>query len=133
MKIAIASENGTTISKHFGKATQYVIINIEDGKILSREIRPKIAHLHPDCSKHKQCTCECRNQSCEASVYDRHRTMIINILDCSVLLTGGMGWGVREMLTSRKIKPVITKCENLEDAVKLYLMDNYPHTMENLN
>jgi predicted Fe-Mo cluster-binding NifX family protein len=35
MKIAIASENGKTVSKHFGKATQYVVINTEDGKIVS--------------------------------------------------------------------------------------------------
>ncbi len=126
MKIAIASENGKTVGRHFGKATLYVVVNIENGKVLSQEIRPKIAHLHPDCSKHKECECGCRNQSCEASVYDRHRTMIIDIFDCSVLLAGGMGWGVREMLASRRIKPVITNCENIEDAVKLYLINNHP-------
>jgi predicted Fe-Mo cluster-binding NifX family protein len=54
MKIAIATEIGKTINQHFGKATQYVIINIEDGKILSRGIRPKIAHLHSDYSKYKE-------------------------------------------------------------------------------
>ena len=96
MKIAVASEDGNIVSKHFGKATQYVVTNTEDGKILSREIRPKIPPLHSDCSKRKKGECKCRNQSCEASVYDRHCTMIINILDCSVLLTGGMSWGVRE-------------------------------------
>ncbi len=133
MKIAITSENGKTVSKHFGKATQYVVINIEDGKIVSRETRPKIAHLHADCSKHKVCACQCRNQDCEASVYDRHRTMIVNILDCSILLAGGMGIGVREMLTSRRIQAVITHCENIEDAVKLYFKDNHPHIMGNLS
>jgi|WetSurMetagenome_2_1015567.scaffolds.fasta_scaffold110662_2 predicted Fe-Mo cluster-binding NifX family protein len=133
MKIAIASENGKTISKHFGKATQYVVINTEDGKIVSREVRPKISHFHSDCLKHKKCKCECQNQCCEASVYDRHRSMIINILDCSVLLTGGMGPGVRETLTSRRIKAVITKSENIEEAVKLYLNDNLTNTMNQLN
>jgi predicted Fe-Mo cluster-binding NifX family protein len=128
MKIAVATENGTTVSKHFGQATQYLIVNTENGKILDHEIRPKIAHLHSDCSKHKKCTCGCRNQSCEASVYDRHRTMIITILDCSVLLVGGMGWGVREMSTSRRIEAVISKSESIEEAVKLYLADSHPRT-----
>jgi predicted Fe-Mo cluster-binding NifX family protein len=126
MKIAIASENGKTISRHFGRASKYIVINTDGRNILDREIRPKIGHLHSDCIKHKDGSCECRNQNCEASVYDRHRTMIIDILDCSVLLTGGTGSGVLDMLISRGIKPIITDVEDIDKAVKLYLEGNLP-------
>ena len=132
MKIAVASENGITVSRHFGMATQYVIINTEDGKILSREIRHKVGHLHPECVEHQEDGCHCRNH-CQGSVYDRHRSMVLNILDCSILLVGGMGWGVQESLNSRGIKPVITDCEDIEDAVKLYISGSLPTFMERLN
>ena len=97
--------------------------------MISQEIRPKLDHLHSDCAKYKKGQCECRNQNCEASVYDRHRTMITDILDCSGVLTGGAGWGLRDTLTSRRIKPIITDVEDIDEAVKLFLKGNLPELM----
>ena len=44
MKIAAVSEDGVTISQHFGRAPFYVVLTIEDGKIVARETRDKMGH-----------------------------------------------------------------------------------------
>jgi predicted Fe-Mo cluster-binding NifX family protein len=133
MKIAIASENGETISRHFGRATEYIIVNTDDRNILGREIRPKVGHT--DCSivGLQEHDCGCAIHTGGVSIYDRHRSMVLNILDCSILLAGGMGWGAYEGLKSRGIKTVITDVEDFEDAVKLYLVGNLPNLMERLH
>ena len=46
MKIAAVSEDGVTISQHFGRAPFYVVVTVEDGKIVSREQRDKLGHAH---------------------------------------------------------------------------------------
>lgn len=132
MKIAVVSENGKTISQHFGKATQYVIVNTRAGRILSKEIRQKAGHADfmaagdADASK-------CGAHSGDSSIYDRHRRMILNILDCSVLLSGCMGWGAYEGLKSRGIKTILTDVEDIEEAVNLYLEGNLPNLTERLH
>ncbi len=44
MKIAAVSGDGITISEHFGRAPFYVVVTVEDGKIVSRERRDKMGH-----------------------------------------------------------------------------------------
>ena len=44
MKIAAISDDGATISQHFGRAALYVVVTVEDGKIVSTETRSKLGH-----------------------------------------------------------------------------------------
>ena len=41
MKIAAVSDDGVTISQHFGRAPFYVIITVEGDKVISKEKREK--------------------------------------------------------------------------------------------
>ena len=45
MKIAISTDNGY-VSAHFGRCPEYTVIEISDGKIVSRETIPNPGH-HP--------------------------------------------------------------------------------------
>jgi predicted Fe-Mo cluster-binding NifX family protein len=132
LKIAVVSEDGKTVSRHFGRAMQYVIVSTGEGKILSREIRKKAVHADSAASECGKSCSGCRGHG-EESSYDLHRPMVLNILDCSVLLVGGMGRGAFEALNSRGINPVITDVEDIEQAVRLYLWDNLPNLMERLH
>ena len=38
-KIAAVSDDGVTISAHFGRAPIYVVVSVDEGKVLSRETR----------------------------------------------------------------------------------------------
>jgi predicted Fe-Mo cluster-binding NifX family protein len=44
MKIAVITDDGKTISQHFGRAPYYLVLTIEEGKIVNREMRDKMGH-----------------------------------------------------------------------------------------
>jgi predicted Fe-Mo cluster-binding NifX family protein len=132
MKIAAISDDGVNISQHFGRAPVYVVLSVEDGKVVGREIRPKAGHhtfaadQHPD-------TAPGERHGYDAGAQSRHDTMAQSIADCQVLIAGGMGWGAYESLKSRGIETMVTDIENIEDAVKLYLQGKLPNLMERLH
>lgn len=44
MKIAAITEDGKTISNHFGRAPYFLVATIEEGEIVQRELRDKLSH-----------------------------------------------------------------------------------------
>ncbi len=44
MKVATVTEDGVSISQHFGRAPYYMVVTVEDGKIVEREKRDKMGH-----------------------------------------------------------------------------------------
>ncbi|MBM3120100.1 MAG: dinitrogenase iron-molybdenum cofactor biosynthesis protein [Chloroflexi bacterium] len=99
MKFAAVSEDGITISQHFGRAPIYVVITVEDGKIVNKETRPKAGHHTFAASQHPD-TAHGERHGYDASAQSRHATMAQTIGDCHVLLAGGMGWGAYESLVA---------------------------------
>ncbi len=132
MKIAAISEDGTTISQHFGRAPYYVVLTVEDDKVVSKEKRDKAGHhtfsagLHPD-------TAPGGRHGYDAGAQSRHATMAQSIGDCQVLIAGGMGWGAYESLKSYGIETVVTDITNIDEAVNLYLQGKLPNLMERLH
>ena len=57
MKIAIVTDDGKTISRHFGRATHYLVVTAEDGKIIERELREKLGHQHFSSEEHGTICC----------------------------------------------------------------------------
>jgi predicted Fe-Mo cluster-binding NifX family protein len=132
MKIAAISEDGTTISQHFGRAPYYVVLTVEDGKAVSREKRDKAGH-NTFAAHNEEHPAPGERHGFDAGAQTRHAGMMSNITDCQVLIAGGMGWGAYESLKSRGIETVVTDVENIEDAVKLYLKGKLPNLMERLH
>ena len=131
MKIAAITEEGTTISQHFGRAPLYVVITVEDSKIINKETRPKAGHHtfaahHPDLAPGER-------HGYDTGAQVRHTSMVEAIADCQVLIAGGMGWGAYDSLKSHNIEPVVTDVTIIEEAVKLYLEGKLPNLMERLH
>lgn len=133
MKIASVTENGNTISQHFGRAPLYVVVTAEDGKVLSKETRAKAGHhdFHQAETKADECGCGVHGHG--EGVDAKHRTMADSIADCSVVMAGGMGWGAYESMKSRGIEPIVTDVGNIDEAVSLYLKGELPNLMERLH
>jgi predicted Fe-Mo cluster-binding NifX family protein len=113
MKIAAVTEDGVTISQHFGRAPYYVVLTVEDGQVVGREQREKVAHgrgadghVHVEGQAH----------GFDAASQDTHGRMAAPIADCQVLLARGMGMGAYESLQQAGIRPVITTIGNVEEA-----------------
>ena len=131
MKIATISEDGVTISQHFGRAPLYVVITVEEGKVISKETRDKAGHHtfaahHPDLAPGERHGYDTGSQV-------RHANMAEAISDCQVLLAGGMGWGAYESMKSYNIEPVVTDVKNIDEAVQLYLDGKLENLRERLH
>ena len=132
MKIAAISEDGATVSQHFGRAPLYVVVTVENGKIMSKESRDKAGHHTFSGSQHPE-TAPGERHGYDAGAQTRHAAMAQSIDDCKVLIAGGMGWGAYESLKSRGIETVVTDVDDIEKAVNLYLQGKLPNLMERLH
>jgi predicted Fe-Mo cluster-binding NifX family protein len=131
MKIAAITEDGTTISQHFGRAPSYVVVTVEEGKIMAKEKRDKSGH-HTFAARHQD-TAPGEKHGYGAGAQARHASMMETIADCQVLIAGGMGWGAYDGLKSSNIEPIVTDITSIDEAVKLYLEGNLPNLMERLH
>jgi predicted Fe-Mo cluster-binding NifX family protein len=131
MRIAAVSDDGVTVSEHFGRAPLYVVVTAEDGKVVSKETRPKTGH-HTFAAHHED-TAPGEKHGYDAGAQVRHASMMNTITDCQVLIAGGMGWGARDALKALGIEVVATDVANIDEAVKLYLQGNLANRTERLH
>ena len=123
MKIAIITDDGKTVSKHFGRARSYLVAEIIDGLAVSRETREKIGHGHfstGEDSKH-----DCHSQTPEhhahgsdCDAHGKHTQMAQAIADCETVICGGMGQGAYLSLQRLNIRPVVTNLGDIEEVIK---------------
>jgi len=119
LKIAAITNDGTTITSHFGMAEYYRVVTIENGKVIAEEQRPKPHHaVHP-----------------EHNVGGRHehQDMYAPISDCQVLLARGMGAGAYEGMRQAGIHPIVTDIASIDEAVQAYLTGRLVDHIERLH
>lgn len=120
MKIAAVSEDGVTISQHFGRAPFYIVVTAEEGKIVAREQRDKLGHAHFAGEPHAE-EQDARGHGFDPASQDRHTRMAAAIGDCQVLLARGMGAGAYQSMEQAGIRPIVTDLVNIDEAVQAYL------------
>ena len=120
MRIAVVSDDGTTISQHFGRAPLYIVVTVEEGEVIGKEERAKTGH-HTFAVHHHPKLAPGEKHGCGSGSRVRHESMAETISDCRVLIAGGMGWGARESLKEYDIEPIVTDVGNIDEAVRLYL------------
>jgi len=131
MKIAVITDDGKTISQHFGRAAYYMVLSIEDGKISGREMRDKLSHKnfpgeHPE-EHHGE------GHGLDPASHDRHAQMADAIADCQVLLCGGMGMGAYQSMLQLNIKPIVTDLRDIDAAALAYLSGNIEDQTDRLH
>jgi predicted Fe-Mo cluster-binding NifX family protein len=118
MKIAAITDDGITISQHFGRAPHYVVVTIEDGRVVAREMREKLGHDQFAAEPHPEVPGQPHGTGPDA--HDRHLRMSQAIADCEALLCRGMGYGAYQSMQARGIRPVVTDIESIDEAVTAY-------------
>jgi predicted Fe-Mo cluster-binding NifX family protein len=119
MKIAVVTDDGTTISAHFGRATKYAVLDIEDDNIVSRELRDKAGHddfQHDGSHEHDHHEEHERGFGKHAG--EKHRRMFKVIPDCTIVLARGMGQGAYQGLQQNGIRPILTEIRDIDTAVQ---------------
>ena len=118
MKIACITDDGRTISQHFGRAQYYAVLTVEDGKIVSRELRDKMGHQQ--FVAQEQETPAGQRHGTDPASHDKHLSMAQAIADCEVLLCRGMGYGAYQSMQRMGITPVVTDLEEVDAAALAY-------------
>lgn len=132
MKIAAITDDGNTISQHFGRAPYYIVLTIENGQIVNREMRDKLGHAHFANEPHEQIQ-PGQPHGFDPASQNRHVQMAEAIADCQVLLCGGMGRGAYESMRTRGIKPVVTDLASIDEAARAYVEEKIIDRVDKLH
>lgn len=137
-KIAIASNDGETVSGHFGPTKGYLVVTVQDDKVVNKEMREKFSHhrgSHDEGEQHHNLDHENHDEHQHGKGKEHHHhdgddhehgnrndkhhhnRMIENILDCKYMLVKSMGYPVHDALESENIKPILTNIKKIDDAV----------------
>ncbi len=132
MKIAAITDDGRTISQHFGRAAHYLVATVENGRIIDRQLRDKLGHTHFANEPHPA---EIPGQphGFDPIAQDRHARMAEAIADCEALLCGGMGAGAYESMRQRGIRPVVTDLSSIDEAVRAYVQGQLVDRVDRLH
>lgn len=142
MKIAAVTDDGSTISAHFGRATHYVVVTVEDGKVVDRELRVKPGHRdfvgedggeHQHDQEHGQGREQEQGHGFGRQAESRHERMLAVIQDCDVVLARGMGMGMRYNLEQVGKRSIITTVADVGEAVAAFLTDSLDDHPERLH
>lgn len=120
MKIALITDDGKTISQHFGRANYYAVLTVENGQIVQREMRDKLSHTHFAAQEHDHAHQADARHGFDPASQNRHAQMSETIADCEALLCRGMGAGAYESMKARGIRPIVTDVEAIDEAALAY-------------
>jgi len=120
VKIAVVTDDGRSVSPHFGRARAYLVVTVEDGAVVGRELRPKPApHLEAGASHgggHGAPDGAHDGAHDGPAARARHDGMIAPITDCAGVIARGMGRGAFDRISCAGIRPVVTDIVDPDDA-----------------
>ena len=132
MKIAAITDDGNTISQHFGRAPYYLVVTVENGQIVDREMREKLGHSQfanlPDHGSDPG-----QPHGMGAASHNKHLQMAEAIADCEALLCRGMGMGAYESMKTRGIRPIVTDIASIDEAVNAYIAGDITDFVDRLH
>ncbi len=119
MKIAFVTDDGKTISSHFGRAGSYLVVEIESGKEVNRELREKLGHQHFSHGEdhHDQ---HAGPHGFDPASQSRHASMLEAINDCEVVVCGGMGQGAYASITAAGKKIIMVNDMDINQALDAF-------------
>lgn len=129
MKIGIATEDGKMISAHFGRSPYFAIYQIEDGKLIHKEMRKNTftGHFRNEHEEHHH------HHGSEEEHSHKHHQVAEGLKDCNVVISHGMGRKAWEDLRAKGIEMIVTDETDVERSVYLYLRGELQDRTEKLH
>jgi predicted Fe-Mo cluster-binding NifX family protein len=127
--IAFVTDDGKSISAHFGRALYYEVVTVQDGEVAERKRLNKDGHhtFGPDTHEH-------HSEGHEHNHDHKHATMIAPLAGVNVLIARGMGMGAQQHLLASGIQPILTDAHTIDEAIEQFvagvLVDN-PRRLHN--
>jgi predicted Fe-Mo cluster-binding NifX family protein len=111
-KIAIATNDGTRVTGHLGRCRSFMIFELNDEKIVHKELRENVFTHHRIHHEHQH-----HNEEGGHS----HAGLINGLQDCSYLISKGGGWRIVEDLKQNSITPIFSDVELIDEALDKFI------------
>ena len=116
-RLAVVTDDGMTVSSHFGRAPYYEILTTKDGIVTQRERREK----H---SPHATMEGQGSGHQHHAG---NHSLMLAPIRDCQIVVARGMGLGAYEHLTSDGFAVFLTDLRTIDEVAQSAASETLDH------
>jgi predicted Fe-Mo cluster-binding NifX family protein len=110
VKVAFPTDDGKTISRHFGQAPMFVVATIQGDEPSKFEQRGKGFHGH-----HVE-----QHDHEHNLTGHNHVNMLTPIADCQVLIAGGMGQPAYDSAVANGLQVILTGETTIEAALNAY-------------
>jgi predicted Fe-Mo cluster-binding NifX family protein len=106
-KIAFPTDDGETISRHFGQASHFKVLSLSDGRLGASELREKANHRRGE----------------QAATEGGHpgQQMVETVSDCQVVISGGMGRPMLARLEAAGLQVYLVREESIAAAAQAFL------------
>ena len=109
-RIAIATTDGASVCDHLAHCSAFIVLEVEDGKVLSRSVRNR-----------------------EAGQCGNHRSFVEMLEGCSAVVCGGIGPGAFDSLAAHGVESVVTaERPTIEEAAARYLAGTLTTTADRI-
>jgi predicted Fe-Mo cluster-binding NifX family protein len=119
--IAFVTDDGLTISSHFGRALYYELVTLQDGRVIGRTRVGKAGHHSFGPEVH------------EGDHGHKHTLMTAPLTGVSTLVARGMGMGAQQHLLASGIEPILTDLHTIDEAVEQLLAGTLAHNPRRLH
>ncbi len=122
-KIAFPTEDGHFIAGHFGRASAFLVVEIQGKEVISRDLRPNDSHAdmphHNHDEEHHHDGQHHHDPQQQATAHGR----IADILyDVDIVIANRMGPRAYDDLVSKGFTVKLTDISLIDDAIKAYLL-----------
>ena len=107
IKVAIPTDDGETVSRHFGQANYFKVFSLDNNQLSSSELREKASHQHGD-------------HALQGGIHPGQQ-MVETISDCQVLISGGMGTPAFTRAGAAGLQVFLTDNLSIPAALEAYL------------
>jgi predicted Fe-Mo cluster-binding NifX family protein len=111
-RLAFASYDGLTISRHFGHVKQFIVVEFREGAEIDRSLRQNADAL-PD-------------ETHRTRGHD-HDALLDVIADCDLIVAGGMGLPMADRARERGFEVILTSEQTVDRAIARYLTGELGH------
>jgi predicted Fe-Mo cluster-binding NifX family protein len=112
--IAFVTDDGSTISAHFGRAHYYEVVTLKDGLVSERRRLSKTGHHSFGHGEHGH-DGQGHHQA------DKHASMTAPLAGVEALIARGMGLGAHQHLLASGIRPILTDLHTIDEAIQHFV------------
>ncbi|MCB2203358.1 iron-molybdenum cofactor biosynthesis protein [bacterium] len=125
MNIAIASDDGTYVSQHFGRTRGFVIFTQDDSGEKQRYVRNDFTqhargeHQHHEgAHQHHEGAHQQHDHHQHGGHQHSHEGILAALEGCDIVVAGGMGRRLREDLHHAGIEAIVTDQQTVEGVIE---------------